>query len=80
MARAERVTTSATPDVPPVVAAAEPAGEPHAPAGDADIVEAVAVEVAPQQCESTSPYEGGERCAKESGHTGHHRNHGKESW
>ena len=62
---------------------AEPAAEDHptpSVAGDADIVEAVAVEVEPVQCSSTSPYEGAERCAKESGHTGHHRNHAKESW
>ena len=82
LARAERVTTQAAPAHDPERPAAEPAAEDRAPsvAGDADIVEAVAVEVEPVQCPSTSPYDGGEQCAREAGHTGHHRNHAKESW
>ena len=33
------------------------------------------------RCDSPSPYgEGGEPCAREAGHAGAHRNHGKESW
>lgn len=71
-------TTSTTPDVPPVVESAEPAGEPHAPAGDADIVEAV--EVAPQQCEATSPYDPPTRCGRETGHPGMHKNRDRETW
>lgn len=72
LARAERVITSATPDVPPVVEAAPPVADVVDPAGGADIVESVAVEVAPQQCDGFSDEMG--RCRKDDGHDGPHKN------
>lgn len=66
------VTTSTTPDVPPVVEAAPPVADVVDPAGGADIVESVAVEVAPQQCDGFSDEMG--RCRKEDGHAGPHKN------
>lgn len=74
-------TTESGPSDP---AAADPAPEgSDSGAGDADIVEGQAVEVAaaePQQCPSTSPYDPPSRCAKVAGHRGNHANHDRESW
>ena len=94
LARAERVTTHAVADdkaavtattpVPRASAAvAEPAAEDHptpSVAGEADIVEGVAVEGVAVQCSSMSPYDNPSRCAKAEGHRGNHANHDRETW
>jgi hypothetical protein len=77
--RAQLEATTSAPDaVPTVGAAAVPADAPPPPgpsAGDADIVEGEAVEVAaekPQQCDGFSDEMG--RCRKAMGHDGGHKN------
>lgn len=63
-----------------VTTSAEPATVRATVAGDADIVAVTAVEVAPEQCPSMSPYDPPSRCAKAEGHKGNHANRDRESW
>jgi len=71
--KARPTDTTPVPQAPDPVA--EPATESHSStsvAGEADIVDAVGVEVAPVQCDGFSDHLG--RCRKETGHAGPHKN------
>lgn len=79
--KAAATATTPVPRAPDPVA--EPAAEDHptpSAAGEADIVDGQAVEVAPVQCPSMSPYDNPSRCAKAEGHSGVHKNHDRETW